>query len=100
MYTNIDKDAAALNLAKEHQTLCDIHRVSQAMRTLAILVQASQKTHGQVTLNDLIKPQYFDLVVQVTKSMSTDKDAPALNLAKEHQTLCDIHRVSQVTRTP
>lgn len=67
---------------KAHQKLADIHRVSQSVRMLGRMVLAAQKRVKGVTLNDLIDPRQFDLVVDIAKSLSVDKDTPALNVGR------------------
>ena len=67
---------------KEYQKLGDVHRVSQAARTLARLVQEACKISQDITLDELITPEKFDLVVQTAKFMTIEKKEPALNLAR------------------
>ena len=56
----------------EDQKISDMHRVSQNARTLARLV-IEAGTVG-ITLDDLVKPENFELVVRCTKALSVDKE--------------------------
>ena len=60
----------------------DIYRVSQAARTLGRIVQFARLTMPEATLTKLIEPQCFDLLVDIAKKMSTDKDMPSLNVGR------------------
>lgn len=67
---------------KDDRKTDDIHRVSQSVRTIARVVQLARKTIPDASLTSLIKPCCFDLIVDVAKKMSTDKDQPSLNVGK------------------
>ncbi|XP_050391798.1 uncharacterized protein LOC126810662 [Patella vulgata] len=71
---------------KEDQKNHDINRVSQGGRTLGRLVLEARKRRPaeMLSLDGLLKPEYFDLVVECTKSMAmhTEKDKPALTLGR------------------
>ena len=67
---------------KADQKIADVNRVSQGVRTLGRIVLEAQKTLPDVTLDGLIKPSRFDLVVKIAKLMSTDKEKPALNVGR------------------
>ena len=67
---------------KVDQKVCDVHRVSQAARTLARLVKEAQQKQPQVSLSELLTPAMFDIVVATAKALTTDKEVPALNLAR------------------
>lgn len=58
----------------------DIYRVSNAAKTLGRIVQFARRTVPQASLTQLIKPQCFDLLVQIAKQMSTDKESLSLNV--------------------
>jgi len=60
----------------------DIYRVSQAARTLGRIVQFARLSMPEATLTKLIEPQCFDLLVDIAKKMSTDKDMPSLNVGR------------------
>jgi hypothetical protein len=67
---------------KVDQKLDNIYRVSQSARTLGrIVLQARQHKPG-ITLDGLIEPSNFDLVVDIAKKMSTEKEVPSLNVGK------------------
>ena len=51
-----------------------MHRVSQNARTLARLVIEVGKSTVGITLDDLVKPENFELVVRCTKALSVDKE--------------------------
>lgn len=67
---------------KDYRKTDVIYRVSQAVRTLARVVQLARKTIPDASLTSLLKPCCFDVIVDVAKKMSTDKDQPALNVGK------------------
>lgn len=68
---------------KNHQKLGDVYRVSQSVRTLARLLIETRKAQNEtMTMNQLITPNNFDLVVQASKALSIEKEVPALNLAR------------------
>ena len=69
---------------KSQRKVGDIYRVSQGARTLARLVMAVKKTNQtlKTSLDNLIKPEHFDLVVQSTKTLSREKQIPSLTLGK------------------
>ena len=67
---------------KQDQKQDDIYRVSQSARTLGRILQEARKTKAGITLTQLLIPSHFDFVVQIAKSMSTDKATPALNVGK------------------
>jgi hypothetical protein len=68
----------------EDQKISDMHRVSQSCRTLArLLVQTKKEnTTAILTLDHLISPDHFDLVVSATKALSLPKEANAVSLGK------------------
>ena len=66
-------DAEALG-APELQKLKDVHKVSCGARTLAKLVLAARENEPGCSLNDLLKPQKFDFVITLTKSMCDDSN--------------------------
>jgi hypothetical protein len=67
---------------KSDQKQDDVYRVSQAARTLGRIVLLSRQTIPGVSLDSLLEPRNFDLVVNVAKQMSTDKETPALNVGR------------------
>jgi len=72
---------------KADQKHDDEYRVSQAARTLGRIVQLARETVPNATLTSLIEPQHFDLMVDVAKKLSTDKETPALNVCRTIGTL-------------
>ena len=64
------------------QKLNDIHRVSQGARTLARLVLQARIERARITMDDLIKPENMDLVIQCTRTISVEKEQPALTLGR------------------
>ena len=67
---------------KEDQKTDDIYRVSQAARLLGRIILQARETKPGITMSELIVPANFDFTVKVAKMLSTDKDKPALNVAK------------------
>jgi hypothetical protein len=67
---------------KQDQKEDDIYRVSQAARTLARIVLLARETRENTTLDELVVPHNFDLVVDIAKKLSTDKESPSLNVGK------------------
>jgi len=81
----IRREAALRMLAigrKEDQKHDDIYRVSQAARTLGRIVMLARKTLPSATLDSLLSPSNFDIVVNIAKQMSTDKEQPSLNVGR------------------
>ncbi len=68
--------------SKDDQKVKDIHRVSQGCRSLARLVLLARTKKPNITLNALIRPENFDLVVRVTKELAYEKENPALSLGR------------------
>lgn len=68
--------------SKKVQKLNDIHRVSQSTRLLARIVVEARKQNPEITLNCLICPTHFDLVVRIATDMSINKAEPALNVGR------------------
>lgn len=63
----------------------DIYRVSQSARMLGRVLLKARQTKPGISLTDLLVPSNFDCVVNIAKSMSTEKDdsaGPALNVGK------------------
>ena len=60
----------------------DIYRVSQSVRTLGRMVQFARLTVPSTTLTKLIEPQQFDLLVEIARKMSTEKESPSLNVGR------------------
>lgn len=58
---------------KEDQKLSDINRVSAAVRNLTKIVYFARENKSSVTMNELIQPQHFDLVVKIARQLSTEK---------------------------
>lgn len=83
MQDNLIKRYALLLLEslgrKTDQKIADIHRVSSSVRLLSRIVIEARATKPVVTLEGLISPANFDLVVQIAKPLSVDKEKPALN---------------------
>jgi hypothetical protein len=67
---------------KEVQKHNDVHRVSQSARLLARIVEESRKRNSAMTMDDLIRPQSFDLVVEIACNLSFDKSQQALNVGR------------------
>lgn len=67
---------------KVDQKQDDIYRVSQTARMLGRIVLVARQTIPDVSLDSLIHPQNFDLIVDIAKKLSTDKDQPALNVGR------------------
>ena len=67
---------------KEDQKQDDIYRVSQAARTLGRIVLLARESVHNASLTSLIQPGHFDLIVNIGKKLSTDKEKPALNVGK------------------
>ena len=61
----------------------DIYRVTQAARTLGRLLAFARDRKPQISMSGLLCPKNFDLVVEVAKQMSTDKETPALTVGKQ-----------------
>ena len=59
-----------------------MHRISQCCRTLGRLIIECKKLNSTAVINldTLVSPSHFDLVVSATKSMSIDKENPAISL--------------------
>ena len=70
---------AALGSERRHD---DIYRISQVARTLGRVVQLARLSVPTATLSKLIEPQSFDLLVEIAKKMSTDKERPSVNVAR------------------
>jgi hypothetical protein len=68
--------------SKKDQKLGDINRVSSGARTLARIVIEARKTKPAITLDTLIQPNNFDLVVASTRGLAFDEYKPSLNLGK------------------
>jgi len=47
---------------------------------LGRIVLVARQTIPDISLDSLIHPQNFDLIVDIAKKLSTDKDQPALNV--------------------
>lgn len=67
---------------KTDQKRDDVYRVSQSARLLGRIVHIARQTKPEITLDGLIQPCNFDVVVQVAKQMSVDKESPALNVGR------------------
>jgi len=67
---------------KADRKLNDVHRVSQSVRTLGRLVLKARETKPLVTLDSLLTPGNFDLVVSTTKSMAFAEEKPSPSLGK------------------
>lgn len=67
---------------KQDQKQDDIYRVSQSARTLGRIVSLARQSKPDITLDRLIEPRNYDLVVDIARLMSTEKDNPALNVGK------------------
>ncbi|XP_078322178.1 uncharacterized protein LOC144621976 isoform X2 [Crassostrea virginica] len=86
MNDSIIKKYAALRVEslgrKEDQKIGDMHRISQCCRTLGRLIIECKKLNSTAVINldTLVSPSHFDLVVSATKSMSIDKENPAISL--------------------
>ena len=65
---------------KKDQKQDDVYRVSQAVRTLGRVVLFARQSVPNITLTELIKPNNFDMVVDIAKKMSVQKERPALNV--------------------
>jgi len=82
---------------KSDQKPGDIHRVSQAVRTLARMLQLAREIKGDcMSLDCLLTAANFDMVVLVARKMSIDKNIPALNVGKTVGLL--VKRVALVKR--
>lgn len=77
---------AALRMAglgrKTDQKQDDVYRVCQAARTLGRIVLLARQDLPGVSLNGLIVPRNFDIVVDIAKRLSTHKEKPALNVGR------------------
>jgi hypothetical protein len=67
---------------KEDRKLGDVNRVSQAVRTLGRVVLLCRESKPDVTLDELIDAANFDLLVDVARRLSVEKDKPALNVGR------------------
>jgi hypothetical protein len=67
---------------KADQKLTDINRVSSCVRTLAKLVIEARSYKPNCSLDSLLTAANFDLIISVTRSLSTEKEKPALNAGK------------------
>lgn len=70
----------SLGREQDHK-INDIHRVSQSCRTLArVVIKCREKSEHIITLDSLIHPGNFDLIVETAKSMCLHeaKSAPSL----------------------
>lgn len=67
---------------KEDRKQDDVYRVSNAVRTLGRLLLVARQFEPNVSVTELIKPSHFDLVVDVAKKMSTEKESPSLHLGR------------------
>jgi len=69
---------AALRLTalgrKEDQKQDDVYRVSQAVRTLGRAVLSARQSVPNITLSELLKPDNFDMLVDIAKKMSVNKE--------------------------
>lgn len=59
-----------------------MHQISQAVRTLARLVMACRKRAPGIFLNDLLRPENFELVVEITKSLAVADKEPAASFGR------------------
>ena len=60
----------------------DIYRISHAARTLGRIVQCARLVIPNASLNKLIVPQCFDMMVDIAKKMSTEKQLPSLKVGR------------------
>jgi hypothetical protein len=67
---------------KEDQKQDDVYRVSQAARMLGRIGIQARETKADINLHNLLVPANFDMVVNIAKKLSTEKDVPALNVGK------------------
>jgi len=67
---------------KDDRKQDDVYRVSNSARTLGRLLLTARKSIPNVSLTQLIEPCRFDLVVDVAKKMSTEKEFPSLNVGR------------------
>jgi len=67
---------------KQDQKQDDVYRVSQAARTLGRIVLLARQSKPGVDFDGIIRPENFDLVVDIGKRMSTDRDKPSLNVGR------------------
>jgi len=67
---------------KEEQKHDGIYWVSQTTRTLGRIVMLARKALPSATLDSLLSPYNFDIVVNIAKQMSTDKEQPSLNVSR------------------
>ena len=67
---------------KSVQKINDIHRVSQGARSLGRLIKEARAKKPLVSMDTLMKPENFDLVVATTKAMSVEKEKPVLTLPR------------------
>ena len=67
---------------KEEQKHDGIYWVSQTTRTLGCIVMLARKALSSATLDSLLSPYNFDIVVNIAKQMSTDKEQPSLNVSR------------------
>jgi len=63
---------------KQDETQDDVYRVSQVERTLGCVVLLAR----QRSLDDLIQLVNFDLVVDIAKRLSIEKEKPGLNIGR------------------
>jgi hypothetical protein len=86
MHDRLLKRYALLSLEslgrKADQKLTDINRVSSCVRTLAKLVIEARSYKPNCSLESLLTAANFDLIIGVTRSLSTEKEKPALNVGK------------------
>jgi hypothetical protein len=64
------------------QKIGDRYTISSGVRTLARLVLKVRSIKEIADLDSLLCPANFDLIIQATKSLSTDKEKPALNTGR------------------
>jgi len=58
------------------------YRVNQATRTRGRIIMLPRKTLPSAILGSLFSPSNFDIVVNIAKQISTDKEQPSLNVGR------------------
>jgi len=63
------------------------YRVNQATRTLGRIIMLARKTLPSAILDSLFSPSNFDIVVNIAKQISIDKEQPSLNVGRRVRNL-------------
>ena len=59
------------------------YRVNQATITLGRIIMLARKTLPSAILDNLFLPSNIDIVVNIAKQISTDKEQPSLNVGRK-----------------